>query len=300
VKNSYIRVAAAIGMVIVAAPAVWLQTPEITVWTIDVQSAPGESLRRYSADIYDRLHQKTASADIGFDNTFEFRQVPFGEYLLVVRDARGQAVHQEFVSANSSQRASIQLPQKEVSPPPVGPVSVAELRHPPARKALRAALAAQKFGQAGQFEKAAQQFQKAIDISPDYAQAYSGLAASHLRTGDYREAASEASRAMELSQLNAVDLCNLAEAQFQLGQIAEATATSRRWLAMAPGNPKADWILGLLLARDRRTLAEAGQHLQRAAREVPAARPHWEAVRRALATSVAEAAAAPIGQTGPD
>jgi len=299
--NSYIRIAAVLGMVISAAPPARPQTPEISVWKIDVQSAPGESLSRYSAEIFDRLHQKTASADIGFDNTFEFHQVPSGEYLLVVRDARGEAVHQEFVSARASQqRASIVLPKKDGAQPPAGPVSVAELRHPPSRKARQAATAARRFGQAREFEKAAQQFRKAIDISPDYALAYSGLAASHLRTGNYREAASDASRAMELSQPNPADLCNLAEAQFQSGQIVEATATARHWLAMAPENPKADWILGLLLARDRRTLAEAGLHLERAAQEVPAARPHWEAVRRLLATSAAEAAAAPVGPSGPD
>jgi Flp pilus assembly protein TadD len=88
---------------------------------------------------------------------------------------------------------------------------------------------------------------------------------------------------MELSQPNPADLCNLALTEFQLGRIAETTATVRRWLAMTPENAKAHWVLGLLLARDRRTLAEAAPHLERAAEEVPAARPHWEAVRNALA-----------------
>lgn len=51
-----------------------------------------------------------ASADVGFDNTFEFRQVPCGQYLLVVLDARGEAVHQEFVSASASEQpVTIQL-----------------------------------------------------------------------------------------------------------------------------------------------------------------------------------------------
>jgi tetratricopeptide (TPR) repeat protein len=298
VKHSYARFAAVLGMIVSAAPAARPQTPELSVWKIDVQSAAGESLSRYTAEIYDRLHQRTDSANIGLDNSFEFRQVPCGEYLLVVRDARGEAVHQEFVSAGGSQRASIQLPKKKAAQPPAGPVSVMELRHPPARKAVQAAFAAQKLGQGGDFEKAALQFQKAIRISPDYALAYSGLAASHLRTRNYQEAAREASRAMELSQPNPVDLCNLSQAQFHLGQFAEATATARRWLAMTPGNPRADWMLGLLLAQNRLTLAEASLHLERAAREVPAARPHWEAVRRGLAAAIA--VAAPLAGPGPD
>jgi len=285
VKNSLIPLAAVLGMVVVTTPPARPQTPEIPVWKIGVQSGSGESLSHYSAEIYDRLDQKMASADVGFDNTFEFRQVPCGQYLLVVHDSNGEAVHQEFVSANSDQPVTIQLPKKEPAKPPAGPVSGAELRQPPARKAVQAVLAARKFGQSGEFEKAAQQFRKAIDIAPDYALAYSGLAASHLRTGNYREAAGEAGRAMELSQPNPADLCNLTMAQFQLGRIVEATATARRWLAMTPENPKAHWVLGLLLARDRRTLAEAAPHLERAAQEVPEARPHWEAVRNALAAS---------------
>ena len=285
-KNSIIPLAAVLGMVVVTTPAAQPQTSEISVWKIGVQSGSGESLSHYSAEIYDRLDQKTASADVGFDNTFEFRQVPCGQYLLVVLDSRGEAVDREFVSAsNSDQPVTIQLPKKESAKPPAGPVSVVELRHPPVRKAVQAVLAARKFARAGEFEKAAQQFRRAIDISPEYALAYSGLAASYLRTGNYREAASEASRAMELSQPNPADLCNLTQAQLHLGQIAEATATARRWLAMAPENPKAHWVLGLLLARDRRTLAEAAPHLERAAQEVPEARPHWEAVRNALAAS---------------
>ena len=283
-QNSVIPLAALLGMVILTAPAARPQTPEISVWKIDVQNESGESLSRYSAELYDRQHQKTASADFGFDHTFQFRQVPCGEYLLVVHDASGSVVHQEFVSASAAEQpVTILLPKKDVSQPPAGPVSVAELRHPPERKALQAVLAAVKLAHAGEFEKAAEQFQRAIDISPDYAVAYSGLAASHLRTGSFRLAAGEASRAMELSQPNPADLCNLTQAQFQLGQIAEATATARRWLTMVPENPKAHWILGLLLARDRRTLSEAAQHLERAAQEVPEARPHWEAVRQALA-----------------
>jgi tetratricopeptide (TPR) repeat protein len=299
VKNSYIRLAALLGMVIVTALPARPQTAEIPVWRIRLQSESGESLSRYSGELLDRFHQRMASAEIGFDSAFEFRQVPCGEYLLVVHDATGAAVHQEFVSATASQQdQTILLPKKNVSQPPVGPVSVTELRNPPSPKAVQAALAGQKFVRSGEFEKAAQQFQKATDIAPSYSQAFSLLAASHLRTGNYQAAANEASRAMELSQSNPVDLCNLTQAQFHLGQIAEATATARRWLAIAPENPKAHWILGLLLARDRRTLSEAALHLERAAQEVPEARPHWEAVRQALAAS--GAAGGLMGQEKPD
>jgi tetratricopeptide (TPR) repeat protein len=283
VKNICILLAAMLGMAVGAAAQGRNLVLEISVWKIYVQNDSGELLSRYSAELYDSVRRKFGTAELGFDGAFEFERVPVGDYTVVVKDSHGETVHQEFVSAKPDQRASIRLPKREVPQHPEGPVSVAELSHPPAKKAIKAAAAGQKLAQAGQFDQAALEFQQAIDISPEFAFAYSGLAASHLHTANFREAASEAKRAIELSQPNPVDLGNLALAQHRLGQFAESTATARQWLALAPDNPKAHWILGLLLARDRRTLAEAAQHLERAAKELPAARDNWQAVRRALA-----------------
>jgi tetratricopeptide (TPR) repeat protein len=285
VKNVCILLAAVLGMAVGAAAQGRPLIVEISVWKIFVQNDSGEPLSRYSAELYDSVHRKFGTAELGFDGAFEFERVPLGDYTVVVKDSHGVSVHQEFVSAKPDERASIRLPKREVPQHPEGPVSVAELRQPPAKQAMKAAMAGQKLAQAGQFDQAALEFQKALDVSPEFAFAYSGLAASHLRTGNFREAASEAKRAIELSQPNPVDLANLALAQHRLGQIAESTATARQWLALAPDNPKAHWILGLLLARDRRTLAEAAQHLELAAKELPAARENLEAVRHAMATA---------------
>ncbi|MGO9227829.1 MAG: tetratricopeptide repeat protein [Bryobacteraceae bacterium] len=282
-KNICILLAAVLGMVISATPEDRPQRMELSVWKIYVQNDSGEPLSRYSAELYDSVRRKFGTAELGFDGAFEFERVPTGDYTVVVKDSHGVSVHQEFVSAKPDERASIRLPKREAPPQPEGPVSVAELRHPPPRKAVTAVLAGQKLEQAGQFDQAARQFQKAIDISAEFALAYSDLAASHLRTGNFREAASEASRAIELSRPNPVDLANLALAQDRLGQIAESTATARQWLGIAPDDPKAHWLLGLLLARDKRTLAEAAPHLERAAQELPEARPNWEALRRLMA-----------------
>lgn len=298
-RNSYIRLAIALGMVLTAAAPAQPQTSELTSWTVDVQRGHEASPNGYSGELYNRLQQKTASAELGIGNAFEFRQVPCGEYLLVVRDAHGEAVHQEFVSASpSGQPVTIRLPNQEQPRPTAGTVSVAELLHPPARKAIQAALRGVHFTDAGQYEKAAEQFRKAIDISPGYAAAYSGLAASNLRMHNYREAAEEASHAMEISRDDPADLCNLSLAQSQLKRIADATATARRWLAMEPENPKAHLVLGLLLTANRRTYGEAAQHLERAAKDLPEARERWAAVRDALAQSAA--VAGPAGPQTPE
>lgn len=296
---SYIRLAMALGMVVSAAAPAQPQTPELPSWRVDVQREQGAPPVGYSGELYDRLQRKTASADLGIGNAFEFREVPYGNYLLVVRDARGEAVHREFVSASASgQPVTIRLTGKEQSRPTAGTVSVAELLHPPAPRAIQAALRGVRFANAGQNEKAAEQFRKAIDISPGYAGAYSGLAASNLRMRNYREAAEEASHAMEISREDPADLCNLALAQSQLKRIGEATATARRWLAIEPENPKAHFVLGLLLTADRRTLGEAAQHLERAAKDMPEAREKWATVRDALSQSAA--VAGPAGRQTPE
>jgi len=74
VKNSVIPLAAVLGMVISAAPSAWPQTPQISVWKIDVRSESGESLSHYSAEIYGQLHQRMA-ADL--DSTIRLSSARF-------------------------------------------------------------------------------------------------------------------------------------------------------------------------------------------------------------------------------
>ncbi len=162
-----------------------------------------------------------------------------------------------------------------------GTISVTQLRHPPTRKAFQALVSAQRFSESGQTDKAVIELEKAIHISPEYADAYNNLAVQHIRLGRFQEACDELTRAIELAGPNAPRLANLAYVQCQLKLYSEAVVSARAAYRLDPGSPQANLILGSLLASDPITRAESIPHLQRAAETLPSARATLETVRRA-------------------
>ena len=100
------------------------------------------------------------------------------------------------------------------APRPGGTVSIRELLHPPARKAVEAAAAAQKFAGSGNYRKAVEQLQKAIRISPEYAAAHSNLAVEYIHLKDYARARAEVERALEISGPNALAYLNATEHRY--------------------------------------------------------------------------------------
>ena len=100
-----------------------------------------------------------------------------------------------------------------------GTISLTQLRHPPSRKAFQAVASAQRFSQSGQTEKAVEELEKAIRISPEYADAYNNLAVQHMRMGRFEEAAGELTHAISIAGPNPMALSNLAYAQRQLNRI---------------------------------------------------------------------------------
>jgi tetratricopeptide (TPR) repeat protein len=239
----------------------------------------------YQVDLYDIVNRREvdhafARADGGFD----FHNVPYGEYQIRITNASGELLQQQFVSVNSSTvPVDIRLPHEQIQRPPSGPVSLTQLKHPPARKAFGAFVAAQRLSEAGQYQKAADELEKAIQISPEYAEAYTNLAAQHFRLGRYEDAVNDARRAMELTRPNAVDLCNMSFALFRLKRYPEAVDAARIAVGLDSGNDKAHYLLGTLLVMDWRTIREGITHLERVVETLPSAQANLDAARKALA-----------------
>jgi tetratricopeptide (TPR) repeat protein len=80
-----------------------------------------------------------------------------------------------------------------------------------------------------------------------------------------------------------LDLSNLACAQSAMQHFDDAIQSARAALRLEPANPNAHFILGSLLARDRRSLPEGISHLEIAAESNPAARPNLERAQAAMA-----------------
>lgn len=235
-----------------------------------------------------RTHRRVAISDVRADGWFEFRDVPYGPYQLAFTSPRGEVIYETLVSVDGmSAPLAVRIPVQPVNRPPSGPVSVTQLLHPPDRKALQAMLAAQKRSAAGDYAGAAEELERAVRISPGYADAHTNLAAQQIRLGRYQQALDELARATEIAGPTALGLCNAAVAQLSLGREREAAESLHRSLELDPQYAPAHYLLGGLLGQDRRTLSQAVSHLEQAAPKIPAARAALEQARRAMDTEAA-------------
>ncbi len=228
----------------------------------------------YTVQLYNMGRPSTVStSEIRSDGEFEFRQTPYGSYLVTVTNARGDPVYQgNFTVGGMSQPFIIQLPKEEIDRPVSGTISAKQLQHPPSRKAFDAMRAAQKFSDAGDFAKAVVSLQIAIAISPDYADAWVNLGAQHLRLGAYQQSLNETRHAIELAGPSNITLCNLAYAQSSLGRTAEARESVERALRLKPDDAHAHFLLGVILHTTHASDAEAVRHLHLAAPTIAGAR----------------------------
>jgi tetratricopeptide (TPR) repeat protein len=228
----------------------------------------------YTVQLYDPTrHFNFETSYIHNNGDFEFRQTPFGSYLVTVTDPKGQPVYQGTININAvTQPFIIRLPTEDTSRPISGIVSVKKLQHPPTRKAFDALRAAQKFTDAGDSAKAVASIERSIAISPDYADAWINLAVWHIRHGAFQQSVIETQKAIELAGPSPMTLCNLAFAQASLGQSTEAIQSAEQALRLKPDDAKAHYLLGEILYHSHQNEAEAIRHLELAAPTMPGAR----------------------------
>jgi tetratricopeptide (TPR) repeat protein len=210
---------------------------------------------------------------VGQDGRFLFIAVTAGTYMLRITDVTGRELASQPVNVrNEDQRVTIQLPEPTAAAPVSGrSVSVAELRHKPAKKALRAAEEAQKFAHSGDHVRAVAALEKAVALDPEFVSAHGNLGAEYAVLHRYGEAAAELQRAVTLDPTAAWLQSNLAFALWQSGKPVEAEQWARRAVALSNSDVKARYLLGWVLSRRPEARAEAIEHLQFAAREFPPA-----------------------------
>ncbi len=217
-------------------------------------------------------HGEIVRADVESDGDFGFRNIPVGEYVLRITNFHGEAISQQFVSIHEK-TASVDVRLPASPPKPTGAtISLAELRHPPARKAVDACAAAQRFSESGHYDRAAGELEKAVRISPDFAPAHSNLGVQYLRMRRYDEARTEIQRSLEIVGPNPRDLANLSFAMAGLWRLPEAIESAKGALRLDRENAAAHYVLGSLLALDRETRGEGRAHLEVAAKTLASAR----------------------------
>jgi tetratricopeptide (TPR) repeat protein len=228
----------------------------------------------YTIELYDLgRHSTMSTSEIRTNGEFEFRQILYGSYLVTVTNAQGETVYQgNFNVGGSAEPFIIRLPNDEKPRPGSGTISVKQLQHPPTRRAYEALFAAQRFAEAGENGKAVESIERAIAISPDYADAWVNLGARHIGMGRYREAIVETRHAIELAGPSSLTLCNIAFAESLLGSQAEAKQSAEEALRLKPDDAHAHYVLGLVLYLSHGSNEEAVRHLQLAAPTILGAR----------------------------
>jgi len=275
--------AALLGIMCLAIPA-RSEEKEISILRGEIRGDAEMSLAGYQVELYDLLYHRDAlRTDVHADGTFEFRSIPAGEYTARIITLQGDIVYQESVRVRSTaDPVFLRLPPSVRTSTASATVSMRQLQHPPAAKAMRAFVSAQKFSESGDFVRAAMELEKAIQISPESADAYVNLATQHIRLGKYEQAVGELQHAIQIGGPRALPFCNLSYAQAKLERRADAIESARQALKLDNSYAPAHLILGALLATDPGTVSEAIPHLERAAESLPAARITLERVQHAL------------------
>lgn len=203
---------------------------------------------------------------------FSFRGLTGGRYAARVIDGSGYVVREEIVTLDGVS-PSVQLapPRSQRTPEGAASVSVRQLLNPPSKTAVKAFTQSQKYSEEGQYQDAAVALERAIKLSPDFAEAHTNLAAQYLRLGEFERAHEQASLAMEIAGPNIRDLTNLAAAAWALGRNAEALAYARAALRLDQRALGAHYIVGSLLVLSPATLREGLHHLEIAAEKFPSA-----------------------------
>ncbi len=117
--------------------------------------------------------------------------------------------------------------------------------------------------QKGQVDGAIAQFQKALEIQPNYEEAHNNLDSALFPKGQVDEALAQFQKAMELQPNDPEAHNNLGSVLFQKGQVDEAIAHYQKALELQPNYPDAQNNLGFGLLQKGR-VDEAIAHFERA------------------------------------
>jgi tetratricopeptide (TPR) repeat protein len=238
----------------------------------ELKSSTPRTFSEYMVQLHDPTHRSSFSrVEVRNDGIFEIRNVPPGEYTVEVTTLHGDVLLEQPVSINPQTPLEVRFPDQPVKHQGAHTISLKQLLHPPTRKAVHSFAAAQRFSESGDYAKAATALERAVEESPDYAEAHVNLGVQYIRMGRYEAAAEELGRAIQIAGPTSITLCNLAWVQMRLGRRDQAIESVRAGLRLDQASPQGHLILGNLLAMDPRTREEAITHLEKAKDTLPSA-----------------------------
>ena len=212
-------------------------------------------------------------ADVNPDGSFEFRSADPGVHELTVTGPDGRVLYDEPVNIGGlGDRLSIRLPETpKASRSSQGTVSIRQLQHNVPAQAQKALSKGRSAAAKGKTEEAMDEFREAVRIDPEFADAYNDLGALHASRGDLAAAVDEFRKAIDLVPDHRLALSNLCIVLGRMQRFDEAKPVARSALRIDPANATVHFILAISLIGGSEGSAEALDHLQRAAPEIPMA-----------------------------
>jgi tetratricopeptide (TPR) repeat protein len=145
-----------------------------------------------------------------------------------------------------------------------------ELRIPP--KAVKEIQRSQSALQSGDVRSSALHLERALQIYPQSLEVHNNLGSRYVELHEYEKAAAEFQKAVDIDPRVMQPFNNLSVAFFLLQRYPEAEAAARRALDLDPHNPTSRYMLGCILAMEKRNPLEAMEMLRLTKREFPDAR----------------------------
>lgn len=149
-------------------------------------------------------------------------------------------------------------------------ISKGELLIPP--KALKELQRSQTALRSGDIRASAQHLERALQIYPNYLEARNNLGAQYIELHEYEKAVTELQKAIEINPRVAQPYNNLSVAFFSLQRYPDAEAAARRALDLDPHHATSRYILGCILATEKRNPVEAMEMLRQTKLEFPDSR----------------------------
>jgi tetratricopeptide (TPR) repeat protein len=149
-------------------------------------------------------------------------------------------------------------------------ISTRELLIPP--KALKELQRSQNSLLSGDVRSSAQHLERALHIYPRYLEAHNNLGSRYIELHEYERAAGEFQKAIDIDPRVAQPFNNLSVAFFLLQRYPEAEAAARRAVNLDPNHQTSRYVLGCILATEKRNPLEAMEMLRQTKREFPDSR----------------------------
>jgi len=173
--------------------------------------------------------------------------------------------------AQTEQTPNALVPNSQPHLPRLGEtVSIQELRIPP--KAFKELQRSQSSMLSGDIRSSAQHLERALQIYPQYLEGHNNLGARYVDLHEYEKAAAEFQRAIDIDPRVAQPFNNLSVALFLLRRYQDAETVARHALELDPRSLTPRYMLGAILATEKRNSGEALELLRQTESEFPDAR----------------------------